>query len=133
MPWTVVTSGVRGSAIATISIDRTDCVCATSGRNSRAIERSERNQSGNCRGSRAPAQATARDALDVGVRKALGRPVHDEHVVAARDEPPRVGERQSLAAAQPEARGDEKDAHASHYRRAEACLPAHGLTLRWEA
>ena len=34
MPWTVVSSGVRGSAIATISIDRTDCVCAMSGRNS---------------------------------------------------------------------------------------------------
>ena len=49
MPWTVVISGVRGSAIATISIDRTDCVCAMSGRNSLAIERSERNQSGNVR------------------------------------------------------------------------------------
>jgi hypothetical protein len=65
-----------------------------------------------------------RDAGDIGVGKALGRSVQDEHLMAARDEPPRVGERQSLAAAQPEARCDEKDAHASHYRRAEARLPA---------
>ena len=73
-----------------------------------------------------------RDALHVGVREALGRPVHDEYLVAARNEAARVGERQSLAAAQPEARCDEKDAHMPHYRRAEAGLGVK-LTLRWEA
>ena len=49
MPCTVASSGVRGAAIATATVVRTDCVCTTSGLNSRTRACSARSHSGSVR------------------------------------------------------------------------------------
>ena len=106
-------AGCAAAATATTSAERTDCACATSGRNSATSARIERNQSVNALAPGRSATRWSATPATSAAPKSVRRAVHDEHVVAAGDEPARVRERQPLTAAETESRGDEKNAHAA--------------------